>query len=108
MLASLLVISLGLAPAPGQDEAARTLALLRTPERALKVAGEDATQQYMLPLLQAYAELLGWKLVLEPELERALAQLETGLDSLPEIAREDVHPLVQNLVRWNAIQIQNR
>jgi hypothetical protein len=99
VLASLLVTLLALAPAPVQDDAARTLALLRTPERALEVAGDDKREQHMLPLLRAYADLLGWQLVLEPELEQALAQLETGLDSPAGIAREDVHPLVQNIVR---------
>lgn len=95
MLASLLVTLVGLAPASGQDEATRTLQLLRAPERALKLTSE----QPMLPLLRAYTELLGWKLILEPELEKSLAELDTGLDTPLEIPRENVHPLVQHLVR---------
>lgn len=105
MLTCLLLTLLGLAQAPGSDEAARTLALLRTPTHALKFEGpaKDAgaveRAQCVLPLLQAYTQLLGWKLKLEPSLEAELAKLETGLALPGEIARDDVHPLVQTLAR---------
>ncbi len=101
MLSLLLATLPGLARAPAQDEAASTLALLRTPEHALQLAGANAADRarFMLPLLRTYAELLGWKLMLEPELEAELAQLETGLYLPAEIARADVHPLVQSLAR---------
>jgi hypothetical protein len=59
--------------------------------------------RYVLPLLQSYAELLGWKLALDPELEAALAKTETGLRLGGEIARDDVHPLVQSLARAHGL-----
>jgi len=101
VLAALLSILPGLIRAPAQDEAARTLALLRTPEHALKFEGEGASEhaRFVLPLLRSYAELLGWKLVLEPELVDALGKLETELYLPAEITRDDVHPLVQSLAR---------
>jgi hypothetical protein len=101
VLTCLVSTVLALAQAPALDEAGRTLALLRTPEHALKFEGPGAEERVrlVLPLLRAYAELLGWKLVLEPELEAALAQDETGLRLPGELARADVHPLVQSLAR---------
>lgn len=101
MLTCVLSLALGLAQAPDQDEAARTLVLLRTPEHALKFEGSGADERsgFLLPLLQAYAELLGWKLAPEPGLEAQLAQAATGLRIAGEIGRDELHPLVQSLAR---------
>ncbi len=101
MLTLLLATLLGLAQAPAQDEAARTLALLRTPEHALQLSGKHA--QLVLPLLQSYTDLMGWKLALEPGLEAALAKAETGLSVPLEIPRDGVHPFVQHLARASGL-----
>jgi len=106
---SLLLATLpGLVQAPAQDQAARTLALLRLPEHALKFEGEGAAERtrFVLPLLRSYTELLGWKLALEPELEAQLAKLETGLYLPSEVARDDVHPLVQSVARARGLSFR--
>jgi hypothetical protein len=60
----------------------------------------------VLPLLQDYAELLGWKLQIDPELAQTLGKLETGLALPGEIARDDVHPLVQSLARRRGLRVR--
>jgi hypothetical protein len=103
---SLASLALGLVQAPtGTDEAARTLALLKRPAHDLAAAsaGTDESSRKLLPLLRAYVELLGWKLALDPALEAQLAQADSDLRLTADVAREDVHALVESVARLHGL-----
>lgn len=107
MSASLAIaLVLGLAQAPaGVDEAARTLALLKRPEKDLQLSipGGEERWRKLLPLLRAYAGLMGWKLELEPALEAELSKLDTGFGFCGDVPREDVHALVESVARAHGL-----
>ncbi len=102
------------APNSGRDEATGVplpesgIELLRTPGRALHVEARAKNRIVLADVLAAYAQLMGWQLVLTDDVRRTLEQSDCPPQPALDVPAENVHLLVESLTRAHQFALRFR
>jgi hypothetical protein len=91
---------------PAQGEGARLLELLHAPPTALHLESDAKAGLSIAELLQKYAGLMGWQLLVSPEVREHANAQRTGLAGPLDVPAEGVHAFVEGVLRANGFVLR--